>query len=138
VAGEVVELAERYRVGELWFQDEDFFADPARVEGIASGLIDAGAPLAWRAEVRPEDVLESGPGALQRLAQSGCLGLPSSFGWWSGAVARRCRLAPRLGRRFVFEVAEGGSAATSRPRCRWRVRLRDSRFVTRSGGDASP
>ena len=135
VAGEVVELAERYRVGELWFQDEDFFADPARVEDIASGLIDAGAPLAWRAEVRPEDVLEAGPGALQRLAQSGCLGLQLLV----AGVARERLLeaAARLrgaglGGRFLFDVAEAGgpgelAAAVSSARA---LCAMDSRFLT--------
>jgi len=136
VVGEVVELAERYRAGELCLQDEDFFADPARVEAVADGLIDAGAPLGWRAEARLEDVLEAGPAALRRLVESGCLGLRLVVG---GVVRERLlETATRfgdagLGGRFVFEVAEGDdsgrelAAAVSAARA---LCAMDSRFVT--------
>jgi hypothetical protein len=135
VVGEVVELAERYRAGELCLQDEDFFADPARVEAVADGLIDAGAPLGWRAEARLEDV-EAGPAALRRLVESGCLGLQLVV---SGVVRERLvETAARfgdagLGGRFVFEVAEGEdsgrdlAAAVSAARA---LCAMDSRFVT--------
>jgi hypothetical protein len=135
VAGEVVELAERYRVGELCFLDEDFYADPARVEAIAAGLVDAGAPLGWRAEARPEDVLEAGPGTLQRLVESGCRGLQLPV----AGVAREQVLETAallvgagLGGRFVFEVAEAegpgklaAAVSTARSLC-----AMDSRFLT--------
>jgi hypothetical protein len=135
VAGEVVELAERYRVGELCFLDEDFYADPARVEAIAAGLVDAGAPLGWRAEARPEDVLEAGPGTLQRLVESGCRGLQLPV----AGVAREQVLETAallvgagLGGRFVFEVAEAegpgklaAAVSTARTLC-----AMDSRFLT--------
>jgi hypothetical protein len=136
VVGEVVELAERYRAGELCFQDEDFFADPDRVEAVADGLIDSGARLGWRAEARLDDVVEAGPAALRRLVESGCLGLRLIVG---GVVRERLlETAKRLGDaglggRFVFEVAEGeGSgrdlaAAVSAARA---LCAMGSRFVT--------
>lgn len=135
VVGEVVELAERYRVGELCFLDEDFFADAARVEAIAGGLMDAGAPLGWRAEARPEDVLEGGPAALQRLVGSGCLGLQLLV----AGVPRERLLetasllgAAGLGGRFVFEVGESDppgelAAAVSAARA---LCAMDGRFLT--------
>jgi len=135
VVGEVLELGERYRASELCFQDEDFFADPGRVEAIAGGLIDAGAPLGWRAEGWPGDVLEAGPAGLRRLADSGCLGLQLLV----AGVARERLLetAARLrgaglGGRFVFEVGEADgpgelAAAVSAARA---LCAMDSRFLT--------
>ncbi len=137
VAGEVIELGERYRAAELCFQDEDFFADPARVEAIADGLVDAAAPLGWRAWARPADVIETSPAALRRLAGSGCRGLSLLV----GGVGRErlletgARLRDAgLGGRFVFEVAEApqgrdhglkAAAAAARSLC-----AMDSRFET--------
>ena len=117
-------------MGELCFQDEDFFADAGRVEAIAGGLIDAGAPLGWRAEARPEDVLEARPAGLRRLAESGCLGLQLLV---AGVVRERLLEAAArlrgagLGGRFVFEVAEadgrrragGGGFGRARACARW-------------------
>jgi hypothetical protein len=136
VVGEVIELGERYRLSELCFQDEDFFADPARVGAICDGLVDAGAPLAWRAEARPEDVLEASPVALRGLAESGCRGLQLLV---AGVERERlleaaARLgAAGLGGRFVFEVAQGdgrsrgltAAVAAARALC-----AMDSRFLT--------
>ena len=108
---------------------------PARVEAIASGLVDAGAPLGWRAEARPEDVLEAGPAALQRLRESGCRGLQLLV----AGVARERLLQTAellrgagLGGRFVFEVGETDrpgelAAAVSAARA---LCAMDSRFLT--------
>ncbi len=136
VVSEVVELGERYRVGELSFLDEDFFADPDRVQAIADGLTDAGAPLGWRADARIEDVLEMPPAALGRLASGGCRGL--HFVVRLVVRERLLETAARLGAaglggRFVFEVAEGAgsrrdlAAAVSVARA---ICAMDSRFVT--------
>lgn len=72
VLGEVGELAERYRLSEITFQDEDFFADPERAEAIAAGLGERTPRLAWRAPVRLSDVLDGGPGRACLLAGAGC------------------------------------------------------------------
>jgi hypothetical protein len=136
VVGEVIELGERHRLSELCLQDEDFFADPERVELIAEGLIDAGAPLGWRAEARLEDVLAADPALLGRLVASGCRALHFLI-----AGVERERLletAARLsggglGGRFLFEVEEGNGrgrglgAAVSAARA---LCAMDSRFVT--------
>jgi hypothetical protein len=136
VVGEVVELGERYRVGELSFLDEDFFADPERIQAIAEGLTGAGAPLRWRAEARIEDVLDTPLPMLRQLAAGGCRGLHLV----AEPVVRERLLetAKRLGDaglggRFVFEVAEGAgsgrdlAAAVSVARA---ICAMDSRCVT--------
>jgi hypothetical protein len=136
VVGEVVELGERYRLAELSFQDEDFFADAERVEAIAGGLVGSGAPLAWRAEARPEDVLEAPRERLLRLAQSGCSGL--SFLVAGVERARVLETGARLrdaglGGRFVFDVAEDEGRACGLPAAVSAARAlcaMDSRFVT--------
>lgn len=137
VVGEVIELAERYRTSEISFQDEDYFGDPERVAAIAGGLHEAGAPVAWRAEARTEDVLDAEPLALRRLAAGGCLGLRFVV----GRVERErlletaARLAGAgLGGRFAFEVSEDDSE----PGCRLAEAVAaaralsalDSRFAT--------
>jgi len=136
VVAETVELAERYRATGLSFKDEDFFADAERVLEIADGLVETGAPFGWRAEARPQDVLEAEPAVLQRLFESGCHGLQVvSNGTARGGlleVATRLRAAG-IGGRFVFDVNEaaatgGGLDATvavARAIC-----AMDSRFET--------
>jgi len=136
VTDEILELGERYRVSELWFADEDFFADPERVAAIAGALAEAGAPLAWRAAARAGDVLEAGAVALRTLRDGGCRALQLE----TGGVPRErlleagARLSGAgLGGRFVFEVDEGGSggvplsSAMSAARALSAI---DSRFVT--------
>jgi anaerobic magnesium-protoporphyrin IX monomethyl ester cyclase len=72
VVAELGELAERHRLSEVVFRDEDFFADPLRAEAIAAGLLEAPARFAWRVGLRPEDVREGGPARLELLKRSGC------------------------------------------------------------------
>ena len=94
VVAETLELAERYGATELVFKDEDFFGDAERVEEIASGLVDGGAPFALARGGAPQDVLDAKPAALRRLHESGC---------------RRLQLrAPRARPR---ELAAGGGVA---------------------------
>jgi hypothetical protein len=137
VVGEVLELADRYRVGELCFKDQDFFADPDRVVAAAEGLLESGSRLAWRAGARPEDVLEAEPAMLERLAASGCRGLELVAG--DAGRERLLEAGARLsgagiGGRFVFEVVEPGESglslasavSTARALC-----AMDSRFATR-------
>jgi hypothetical protein len=111
VVTEAAELAERYRLSEILFQDEDFFADADRVEAIARGLVEGGTGLGWQAAARPADVAEAAPERLRLLAESGCRRL--RFEVPTGPVARAPLLeagarlhAAGLPARFVFEVAE--------------------------------
>ena len=135
VVGEVLELGERYRVGELCFKDQDFMADPERVAAIAEGLAEAGAPLGWRANARAEDVLEVEPAVLRRLVEGGCRGLQlRADGEREQLLEAGARLrGAGLGGRFVFEVGEPGKGgpslssvvSTARALC-----AMDSRFTT--------
>lgn len=72
VLAELGELAERYRLAEVVFQEEDFFADAERAEAIAAGLAGRSPLLRWQAEVRPQDILDGGGARLERLVASGC------------------------------------------------------------------
>jgi hypothetical protein len=136
VVAETVELAERYRVSQLTFKDEDFFADAERVLEIADGLIESGAPLAWRAEARPQDLLAQEPAVLGRLFESGCRGLQVvSNGTARGGlleVAARLRAAGIVGR-FVFDVSEAaatGSGLDEAVAVARAICAMDSRFET--------
>jgi hypothetical protein len=111
VVSEATELAERYRLSEVLFQDEDFFAESERVEAIARGLLEGGVGLGWQAGARPGDVAAADPKLLRLLAESGCRRLRLEVG--AGSVARDLLLeagtrlhAAGLPARFVFDVAE--------------------------------
>ncbi len=113
VVAEVEELAERHRLSEVLFRDEDFFAEPERVDAIARGLVDGGIRPAWQAGARAGDVVEGPAERLRRLRESGCRRLhfvvpagppPLEVLREAGARLR----AAGLGARFVFEVKEPG------------------------------
>ena len=146
VVAETRELAERYRLLEVLFQDEDFFADADRVEAIAGGLLEGGGSLGWQAGARPGDVVSAPPERLRLLAESRCRRLHVS----AGGAARDLLLdagarlrAAGLRARFVFEVRPSGSgpgalgAAVSVAR---RLCAMDGRFETpiRRTWEASP
>jgi hypothetical protein len=110
VVAETRELSERYRLSEVIFQDEDFFADVERVDAIALGLLEGG-PLRWEGWARPEDVASAGPERLRLVAESGCRRL--HLGVRPRAASRELLLeagsrlhAAGLAARFVFEVEE--------------------------------
>ena len=117
VVAEVLELGERYRLSEVLFQDEDFFADTARVGRIARGLLDARSGLAWRAGAETQDILGGTEEDLRLLAVSGCRQVllrvpPGALYGGSGhervlEIANRLRTAD-LPARFSFELTEPG------------------------------
>jgi hypothetical protein len=111
VVAEATELAERYRLSEILFQDEDFFAEPDRVDAIASGLVQAETGLGWQATARPADVAGATPERLRLLAASGCrrlrLLVPPGLVDRPALLEAGTRLhAAGLPARFLFEVAE--------------------------------
>jgi hypothetical protein len=65
-------LHRRFSLWEAVFQDERFFADPSRADGIARGLIDAGRPFKWRVAASVEDVCALSCERLRLLGESGC------------------------------------------------------------------
>jgi hypothetical protein len=117
VVAETRELSERYRLAEVLFRDEDFFADPERVDAIALGLLEGG-PLHWQGGARPEDVLAAGPERLRLVAESGCRRLRLDVR--PGVPARDLLLeagsrlhAAGLAARFTFDVMEAGEGVDS-------------------------
>jgi anaerobic magnesium-protoporphyrin IX monomethyl ester cyclase len=130
VVAEAAQLAERYRLSEILFHDEDFFGDPERVDAIAQGLAEGGERIAWQAGARPEDVVASSAERLRLLADSGCrrihLGVapgvpPRGLLMEAGSRLHQAGLAAR----FVFDVAEphgrcdgiGAAVAVARSLC---------------------
>jgi hypothetical protein len=122
LVAEVEELHDRYRPAEVLFQDEDFFADPRRVEAIARGLVRAGGTLGWQAGARPEDVLEAGGEALRLVAESRCrkLHVRIPLGVTPRGPVRdmileagRLLYAAGIAGRFVFAVDEAEARGTA-------------------------
>jgi anaerobic magnesium-protoporphyrin IX monomethyl ester cyclase len=110
VVVEVAQLAERYRLSEILFQDEDFFGDPARIDEIAQGLAEGGGRLGWQAGARPSAVVGRPRGRLRLLAESGCRRIHLGVG--PGAPPRELLMEAGtrlheagLAARFVFDVA---------------------------------
>jgi hypothetical protein len=117
VTAEVLELAERYRLAEVTFRDEDFFADRERAEEIAGGLFEAETGLGWRAGAEVEDVLLGTDETLRLLRASGCRQLlvrvpPGALYGGPGrerVVEAGSRLrAVDIPGRFAFELNEPG------------------------------
>jgi hypothetical protein len=93
VLAELGELAERYRLAEVVFQEEDFFGDACRSEELVEGLASRVPRLRWQAEARPQDVVEGGAARLRRLVESGCRRLHVRP---PGVVALRGALTERI------------------------------------------
>jgi hypothetical protein len=72
VVAELGELAERYRLSEVVFRDEDFFGDRCRGAAIAASLGELPVRLGWRVGLRPDDVLDGGAARPELLRRSGC------------------------------------------------------------------
>ena len=111
VVAELGELAERYRLSEVLFRDEDFYADAERVEAIAGSLAEMGGALGWQGGARAEDLVAARPELLRLLAQSGCrklhLAIPPGPPPRELLLEVGARLhAASLVARFVFEVEE--------------------------------
>ena len=107
VVGEVMELAERYRLGELCFLDEDFFADAGRVEAIAerAGRRWRPAQLARRSAARGR-----ARGGARRAAAARAERLPRA------ADPRRGRRARAAARDGGADCAAAGLGGTLRVR----------------------
>ncbi len=72
VVGEVVDHAERYRLTQVFFNDDNFFTDLRRTEAICRGLIDAKARLTWFGTGRADQLRRLGDDQLRLLKESGC------------------------------------------------------------------
>jgi hypothetical protein len=142
VLGEIEELQERHRLSDVCFQEEDFFADAARVDTIAEGLAARGGRLGWQAPVRPADVIAAGVERLRRLAGSGCrkLHVRSAGSLPLGGVEARQAVEAGvllheagLAARFDFGVADPGPRADALAEaiaCARELCAMDGRFET--------
>ena len=72
VVSEVVGLARRYQLEEVFFNDDLFFTSPKRLEAICDGLIAAGSPLQWLAEARADLLDRVSDALLLKVQASGC------------------------------------------------------------------
>ena len=113
VVSEATELAERYRLSEVLFQDEDFFAEPERVEAIARGLLEGEVALGWQAGARPGDVAAAAP-ALP--APAGRERLPAAPPGGPGAAPWRGTCCSKRGRGSTRPGSRRASCSTWRSR----------------------
>jgi anaerobic magnesium-protoporphyrin IX monomethyl ester cyclase len=72
VIAEVGELVDRFRVKTLLFQEKGFFADLARVDALAQGLLEEPRRQSWEVGATPEEILAAGGRRLRLLRGSGC------------------------------------------------------------------
>jgi radical SAM superfamily enzyme YgiQ (UPF0313 family) len=72
VAAELIELAERYGVEEVAFQDELFFVNAKRVAEIAEALLAAGSRVRWTATLRADEGCRMDEEVLLLAKRSGC------------------------------------------------------------------
>jgi radical SAM superfamily enzyme YgiQ (UPF0313 family) len=72
VVDELREHAERYRLAEVFFNDDNFFTDLRRTEAICRGLIDAGVRVRWFGTGRADLLRRLDDDQLRLLRDSGC------------------------------------------------------------------
>jgi radical SAM superfamily enzyme YgiQ (UPF0313 family) len=72
VVDEVREHAERYRLSEVFFNDDNFFTDLRRTEEICRGLIEARVAVRWFGTGRADLLRRLTDGQLELLKASGC------------------------------------------------------------------
>jgi len=72
VVDEIREHAERYRLAEVFFNDDNFFTDLRRTEAICRGLIDAGVRVRWFGTGRADLLRRLDDDQLRLLRESGC------------------------------------------------------------------
>ncbi len=72
VVDEIREHAERYRLTEVFFNDDNFFTDLRRTEAICRGLIEAGVRVRWFGTGRADLLRRLSDDQLRLLRDSGC------------------------------------------------------------------
>jgi radical SAM superfamily enzyme YgiQ (UPF0313 family) len=75
VVGELVDNTRRWGLEEVSFNDENFFADPRRVEAICNGLLSEGLCLRWHAMGRAELLHRFTDDQLALVRASGAVGV---------------------------------------------------------------
>jgi radical SAM superfamily enzyme YgiQ (UPF0313 family) len=72
VVAELVEHIERYRLDEVFFNDDNFFTDLRRTDAICRGLLDAGVRVRWFGTGRADLLRRLTDEQLRVLKESGC------------------------------------------------------------------
>jgi anaerobic magnesium-protoporphyrin IX monomethyl ester cyclase len=72
VVSEVVEHAARYRLSQVFFNDDNFFTDLKRTEAIARGLIEARASVQWFGTGRADLLTRMTAEQFALMRESGC------------------------------------------------------------------
>jgi anaerobic magnesium-protoporphyrin IX monomethyl ester cyclase len=72
VVSEVLEYKARYRLDQVFFNDDNFFTDLKRAEGIARGLIEGKANLQWFGTGRADLLRRMTPEQFALMRESGC------------------------------------------------------------------
>jgi radical SAM superfamily enzyme YgiQ (UPF0313 family) len=72
VVSEIAELAERYRLTQVFFNDDNFFTDLKRAEAIANGLIREKVQVQWFGTGRADLLRRMTPAQFSLMRESGC------------------------------------------------------------------
>jgi radical SAM superfamily enzyme YgiQ (UPF0313 family) len=72
VVAELAEHVRRYRLSEVFFNDDNFFTDLRRAEAICRGLLDGGVRIRWFGTGRADLLRRLTEGQLRLLKESGC------------------------------------------------------------------
>lgn len=72
VVAEIAELKQRYRLEQVFFNDDNFFTDLKRAEGVARGFIERGLDLKWFGTGRADLLRRLTPEQFALMRESGC------------------------------------------------------------------
>ena len=72
VVAEIAEYTPKYRLRQVFFNDDNFFTNLKRTEGIATGLIEAGVGVQWFGTGRADLLRRLTPEQFRLLRESGC------------------------------------------------------------------
>lgn len=72
VVSEISELKDRYRLTQVFFNDDNFFTDLKRAEAIARGLIDGNVGVQWFGTGRADLLRRMTPEQFKLMRESGC------------------------------------------------------------------
>jgi hypothetical protein len=107
VGEEIRSHAQRYRLAEVRFVDEGFFADTGRAVAIATAIVAASPHLSWCAGGRPEHLRRFTAEDLRLLAAGGCRRIHVEAAEASGPELLEIGAALRaagIGARFSLEI----------------------------------
>lgn len=72
VVEEISALVSKYRPDEICFNDDNFFANPKRVEEICDGIISSGLNISWLGTIRADILRRLSDELLEKIKLSGC------------------------------------------------------------------